>query len=100
MLGTCYIKQLYLRLIECVPKKRFKISYNRRVWLTQELIEIGRDRDIAARYARRKKHEAAFARARNIRNEYNRAIYSAKCDYIINQLERHKNDQKKFWESI
>ena len=57
------------------PQKIFKISYNRPVWLTQELIEIGRERDIAVRYARRRKHETAFTRARNIRNEYNRAIY-------------------------
>ena len=29
-----------------------------------------------------------------------RGIHKAKCDYIINQLQRYKNDQKCFWKCI
>ena len=62
------------------PKRKIKISYKRPTWLTEELTEIGRERDIAFRYARRKKSEAAFAHARNLRNEYNHEIHNAKCE--------------------
>ena len=58
------------------------------------------ERDIAMKYARRRKTEAAFVQARTLRNEYNRGIHKAKCDYIINQLQRYKNDQKGFWKCI
>ena len=40
-------------------KKSFKVSYNKPAWLPEELLEIGRERDIAFRYTRRKKCEAS-----------------------------------------
>ena len=51
-------------------------------------------------YARKKKTEDSFTRAKKLRNECNRVIYNAKCEYITEQLEKHKNDQKTFWECI
>ena len=93
-------KAILLEADKMCPKRKIKISYNRPTWLTEELTEIGRERDIAFRYARRKKSEAAFAHARNLRNEYNREIHNATCEYVMGQLEKHKHDQKKFWSSI
>ena len=44
-------------------------------------------------HARKKKSIVDFIHAYH-------AIHNAKCNYIMGQLEKHKNDQKKFWASV
>ena len=40
-------KAILFEIDKMCPKKRFKVSCNRPPWLTLELIEIGKERDVA-----------------------------------------------------
>ena len=82
--------------IQC-PVKRFKVKTSRPEWLPLEFIEMARDRDVLARLAKRKDDAEHWQILRDKRNEYNAYLKKAKNEYIIEQLNKYHNDQKKFW---
>ena len=61
-------------MYQMCPVRIFKVNYNRPMWLIQELIELGRERDIALSLVRTKEKNWGFFHtcAKNLRNEYNR----------------------------
>ena len=90
---------IYEADIQC-PIKKFKVKTSRPEWLSLELIEMARDRDVFARLAKRKNDAEHWQIFRGKRNEYNACLKRAKNDYIVEQLNRYQNDQKKFWENV
>ena len=90
---------IYEADVQC-PVKRFKVKTSRPEWLSLELLEMARDRDMSARLAKRKNDGEHWQILRDTRNEYNACLKNAKNDYIIEQLNRCLTDQNRFWATI
>ena len=69
-------------------------------WLTAEIIEIMKDRDKALKIATKSKSPQDKKTARQFRNFANKTIKLAKSEYLLNKLDTHKKDPKKFWQAI
>ena len=82
------------------PVKTFKVAANKDPWITNEILEEIRDKDLALKKARRtgKHHDWAFAR--NERNRVGRLIEVARKDFFEEEQKNSKGDPKKFWRNI
>ena len=90
---------IYEADVQC-PVKRFKVKTSRPEWLSLELLEMARDRDMFARLAKRKNDGVHWQILRDKRNEYNACPKNANNDYIIEQLNICLTDQNRFWATI
>ena len=82
------------------PIKKFSIKPVTNLWLSNELLEEIKDKDVALRRAKRSKNEEHWAIARRLRNNCLKNIRTAKADFIRDQISENKQDPKKFWNSI
>ena len=82
------------------PEREFTVRVDRLEWITNELLQIYRDRDRCMQIARRSGLEEDRVFARAYRNFANSSTRKAKGTYIKAQLAKYKNDPKKFWETI
>ena len=78
------------------PLKTFKFAREKPLWLTNEIIELMKDRDYAATKAAHSKKDEDLLAARRLRNTTNAIVRSAKEEYTKEQLERHKSNPNKF----
>ena len=82
------------------PLKKFKIKKYKEPWVTNELLELIKDKDIALKRAKRTKLDQDWIVARQLRNSCLSQIRQAKRNFIQNQLNEHWNDSKKIWKEI
>ena len=82
------------------PVRTFKIKNYRPDWMTKELIEQIKDRDYFYKKAKVTGDADAWNIAKHLRNITNINIRQAKKDFIINELNLHNEDPKKFWKVI
>ena len=82
------------------PIKMFKINKLKDVWITDEILELIKDKDRAMTRAKRTGIQADWIVARNLKNSAIKAIRNAKAEFIKNKLEIHSKDSKKFWNSV
>ena len=82
------------------PEKSFKFAKNRPVWITNDLINLMKERDRSLSKYLSTRLEADKIAMRKMRNLVNIAVKNARADYVRDQLETHKNDSKKFWKEI
>ena len=82
------------------PIKKFTVRSQRPEWITNNLLEQMKDRDYFYRKAKKTGLEDDWNIAKHLRNTTNFNIRQAKSNYIINKLETHKDDPKKFWRTI
>lgn len=70
-------------------------------WITSEMNNIARDRDILFRnYRRGKKKNELYRRAVEKRKEFNRLVKASRDSFYKEQLEISENDQVKFWKTL
>ena len=85
---------------EITPKKEYSIRSERPAWLTNDLLNIQKDRDFFYKKAKRAKIPEDWMVARRHRNIVNIKIRNAKSAYIKHELLRNKSNPKKFWREI
>lgn len=82
------------------PLKKLKINVLKPEWLSLELTEMAHERDRLARVAKCKNTPESWKLFKDSKNAYNKAVKKAQNEYTLDQLERHSNDHKNFWQSI
>ena len=82
------------------PLKTFKIKKYKEPWISQELLELIKDKDTLLKKAKRTKLPGDWETAKRYRNDCLTRIRRAKADFITSELDDHKNDSKKFWMNI
>ena len=87
-------------LDQMCPIRNFKIKNYRPEWVTNELLEQIKDTDYFYFKAKQSGDQDAWNIAKHLRNLTNANIRQAKKDFILDELEAHKSDHKKFWKSI
>ena len=82
------------------PEKKIKFAKNRPVWITNDLINLMKERDRCLSKYLSTRLEDDKIEMRRMRNLVNIAVRNARAEYVRDQLETHKNDSKKFWKEI
>ena len=79
------------------PENFFKFAKNRPVWITNDLINLMKERDRCLNKYLSTRLEDDKIEMRRMRNLVNITVKNARAEYVRDQLETHKNDSKKFW---
>ena len=82
------------------PVKTFKVSASSDPWITNELLEEIRDKDLALKKARKTGKEEHWLVARNERNRVGRLVELARKDFFSEQERNSRGDPKRFWPNI
>ena len=91
------LKNNILSVIDQIcPVKTFKIKKLKDPWISQEILENIRDKDILLTRAKHTNNAEDWKRARDRRNEVRDIVKNAKSDFIKEDLNEHQNDSKKF----
>ena len=80
--------------------RSFHIKNYRPEWMTKELIEQIKDRDYFYKRAKSQGSEDAWNIAKHLRNVTNANIRQAKREFILNELQIHDSDPKRFWKVL
>ena len=94
------IENINSSLDEICPMKNFKIKKYKEPWISQELLELIKDKDSLLKKAKQSKLPADWEIAKRYRNDCLSSIRRAKADFVTSELENNKNDTKKFWKNI
>ena len=90
-----------LHILDAVcPEKHFKFAKNRPNWLTNDLINLMKERDRSLKAYLKSKSENDKKEMRRLRNLVNITVKNARAEYVKDQLETHKNNPKKFWKEL
>ena len=82
------------------PLKLFKIKQEKEPWISNQLIELIKDKDHALKRAKKKNDPILWAEAKRLRNNCTKRLREARADYIKENLNNNIGDQKKFWKNI
>ena len=82
------------------PLRTYKIRHKKPCWLTNEILEIMKDRDYFYQKAKRTNSEDDWNIAKFHRNQTNFNVRKAKADYIKDQLRNSEGNSSKFWRTI
>ena len=82
------------------PMKLFRFSNTKPPWMSQETMELIKDRDRALAIATRSRRAEDIQYARTARNLVNVLVRDARADYIKEQLVLNESEPQKFWRVI
>ena len=82
------------------PVRSFHIKNYRPDWMTKELIELIKDRDYFFNKAKKRGDPDSWNIAKFLRNIANSKIRQAKREFVLDKLELHDGDPKRFWKVI
>ena len=82
------------------PEKTFKIKKLKDPWISQEILEGIKDKDLLLSRAKDSNNPEDWKNARNRQNEVKDIVKNAKSDFIKENLNEHKNDSNKFWKTM
>ena len=82
------------------PIKNFRISQKKEDWITNDLLEILRDKDYFLSKAKKYNNPDDWNVARRLRNQAKKLTKHARADFVKTKLEENKNDTKTFWRII
>ena len=82
------------------PIKRNIFKKDKPEWLTPEVAQLMRDRDLALRRAKRTKKPEDIEIAKFLKNRSNIKVKKSHDNHIKNQLIKYAKDPKKFWEEL
>ena len=82
------------------PVRSYRIKNYKPEWVTNELLEQIKDRDYFFKKAKLSGDEDAWNIAKHLRNQTNANIRQARKDFVLDELNEHRNDYKKFWKTI
>lgn len=85
---------------EICPIKNFSITKRKPTYITNEILEMIKERDTVMRLARAQNYSVYWQRGQNLIKEVVRAVSQSKKEFIINQLEENRKDSRKFWKSV
>ena len=77
-----------------------QLRLNRPNWLSNDLKNLMKERDRSLKLYLKSKLENDKKEMRRMRNLVNIAVKNARADFVKEQLENHKNDPNKFWNSL
>ena len=95
-IDNCW-KTMYSRIDDVnklCPMKDFKFAKEKPKWMSDDLIELMKNRDISLKQYLKTKTEVAKKEMRRLRNMVNVAIRNAKNEYVKGQLEIHQKKTK------
>ena len=82
------------------PTKHFKIKQEKEPWLTPQLIELIKDKDLILKRAKKNKNPDLWAEAKHIRNNCAKRLRDARAEFIRQNLDNNIGNQKKIWRHI
>lgn len=82
------------------PFREFTVRNNRPKYLDDEIIQLGKDRDVAFERAAMTKSPTDWELAVKARRKENSVVRMSKYNYINNNIEDSKGDPKKFWRQV
>ena len=82
------------------PVKKFKVYKSNDPWITNEILEEIRDKDLAIKRARKSKTPQDWAFARFERNRVGNLIDRARADYFMEEERNSREDPKRFWRNL
>ena len=82
------------------PIKQFNVSASPDPWITNELLEEIRDKDLALRKARKTGNDLHWRFARNERNRVGRLVELSRKDFFLDEERNSRGDPKRFWRNI
>lgn len=82
------------------PLKTFKVTKYRPKYLTDEIIEIIKERDIVYRLARQHNDDSYWQRGAELAKTVTNLVKNSKKEFILDQLEKNRTDSKKFWNTV
>ena len=94
------IQRIYHVVDKLCPLKDFKFGKERPKWISDDLIELMKNRDKALQQYKRTKSDEDKNEMRRMRNMVNVAVKAARNDNVKTQLDTHKKKNKKFWKNI
>ena len=100
LLWEIFCEKIVTILDRQCPMKTFSIKQYKEPWITNELLELIKDKDLALRKAKKSKKDSDWKIACRFRNDCLSKIRKAKSDFVKNQLNNNQNDSKKFWKNV
>ena len=82
------------------PLKQYKVAKAKEPWVTNEILELIKDKDRMLRRAKKSNDENDWNLARQARNNTNFQIRQTKANFVKDNLEQNQNNSKKFWQNI
>ena len=82
------------------PLKEFKIKKLKEPWVTPELLEFIKDKDMALRKAKKTKSDADWEIAKRLRNQCLQRVRNRKEDFLKTELNNNQDVSKKFWNTV
>ena len=82
------------------PIKTFRVSSSPDPWITNELLEEIRDKDLALKRARKTGKDDHWYFAKNERNRVGRLVQLARREFFHDEERNSRGDPKKFWRNI
>ena len=97
---NCLLEIIRKNIDKMCPLKVFKIKKEKEPWISNQLIELIKDKDSALKRAKKKKDPQLWAEAKRLRNRCTKRLREARADYIKENLDDNMGNQKKFWKNI
>ena len=85
--------------ISC-PIRNFRIGYQEQPWLSHDLIGQIIEKNNALRLAKRTDSPLHWFLANELKNKCQTNVKNAKEVFVVEEVEAHKKDSKKFWASM
>ena len=82
------------------PIKQFKVKQEKEPWITPQLIELIKDKDLALKRAKKSKNPVLWREAKRIRNNCTKRLRDARAEFMRHNLDNNLGNQKKFWRNI
>ena len=82
------------------PTKNFSVKKYKEPWITNELLEEIRDKDLALKKAKKSGKDLDWIVARRLRNDCLSHIRKARCEFVQNEFNNDINDSKQFWRNV
>ena len=87
-------------LDQTCPLRTLRVKEAREQWVTNEILEEIRDKDLSLRKARKSGKKDDWDRAKLDRNRVGRLVEGAKAEFLKEQQEELADDPKKFWRLV
>ena len=80
------------------PLKHYRVAQAKEPWVTNEILEMIKDKDRLLRRAKNRNTVLDWILAKQARNNTN--LQRAKATFVQENLEQNQNNSKKFWQNI
>ena len=92
-------KITFLKVLDNIaPVKQIQLKQRTEPWLTAEVLELIKIRDMFLYKFRKEKNSDFYKQCCFYRNKVQKEVKTAKSDFLSNKVEENKNNPKKLWE--